>query len=73
MDLEDTLILGTLVIMGGCLSFGITKLAYSAGKVKEGTTKLLDAATAYLVPRVSDPADIQALAELARYRAEVNI
>jgi len=73
MNLDDKLILGTLLISGGVLLFSTTKLVYHTNKVKEATTKFLDSATSYFAERVSKPEDISSLAKLAKYRKECGI
>ena len=73
MDLEDKLIIGTLLVSSGLLTYGIAKLAYHTNNVKKATTKFLDTAASYFSQRTSKPKDLKRLAELAKYRAEHGI
>lgn len=73
MDLGDKLVLGTLLVSEGLLLFGVARLAYHTNQVKIATIKFLDTFTSYLSTRVSTPENIQGLADLAKYRAEIGI
>ncbi len=75
ITIEDGLMLLQMVTVGvgitaSYLMYGLSK---RISKIKIGTTKLLDAFTLYLAPRIHRPEDIRAMGELAETRARYNI
>ncbi len=73
MDLEDKLIMGTLLVSSGLLAYGGAKLIYHTNKVKQATTKFFDSFTSYLSQRISKQEDIKRLVEFAKYRKKSGI
>lgn len=74
MDLEKFLVsdiaLITLVIFGVTthLGYRFYKIGKHTNELRESTTKLLDAFTNYLTPRITKREDIESMRELARER-----
>jgi len=78
MALEDLTLVGALFIGSGVsITIGLVYPTYrlnrSMQKVKESTTKFLDAATLYFAPRATTEREIEAFRELARTREKYGV